>query len=98
MFASKAPVAGLDADTLPMVFFEVRQLLDLFMGWDFTTYLAEYSQQRNATYSRVTPNNAALLLDKLFEHEKRKSSKTKVVDKDRKKLIETILKQLRSLS
>jgi hypothetical protein len=65
VFASRAPVAGLDADTLPLVFAEVRQLLDLFMQWDFATYLAEYAQRStNGTYARVTPHNAALLLDK----------------------------------
>lgn len=31
VFASRAPVAGLDTDTLPLVFAELRQLLDLFI-------------------------------------------------------------------
>lgn len=63
LFASSRPVEGFDDATLPMTFAHIRQLLDLVMNEDWTTYLAERNQ-RSSRYVRVTSQSAATLLEK----------------------------------
>lgn len=77
VFTSRCPVPGFDQHTLPMTFSTLRwalilfcfviklfrQLLDLTMLPDWTTYFAEYGQE-SARYNRVQPQAAMLLLDK----------------------------------
>lgn len=41
----------------------VLQLLDLFMVWDWSTYLADYGQP-TSKYLRVNPSTALALLEK----------------------------------
>ena len=64
MFAAKEPIKGLEEGILVMCFSDLRQLLDLFNAWDWSTYFADYGQE-SSKYSRVRPQTALILLDKL---------------------------------
>ncbi|XP_061665696.1 exocyst complex component 6 isoform X6 [Syngnathoides biaculeatus] len=63
LFASSEPVPGFQGDTLQLAFIDLRQLLDLFMVWDWSTYLADYGQP-TSKYLRVNPSTALTLLEK----------------------------------
>ncbi|VDL77689.1 unnamed protein product [Nippostrongylus brasiliensis] len=65
MFTARCPVAGFDHNTLPMTFAHLRQLLELVMSNDWTSYLAEYGQE-TGTYVRVNAATATQLLEKYF--------------------------------
>ncbi|XP_073722785.1 exocyst complex component 6 isoform X4 [Misgurnus anguillicaudatus] len=64
LFASSEPVPGFQGDTLQLAFIDLRQLLDLFMVWDWSTYLADYGQP-TSKYLRVNPSTALALLEKV---------------------------------
>ncbi|KAK7919507.1 hypothetical protein WMY93_010791 [Mugilogobius chulae] len=102
LFASSEPVPGFQGDTLQLAFIDLRQLLDLFMVWDWSTYLADYGQP-NSKYLRVNPATALALLEKVHRGMKDTSKKNNIFsqfrknDRDKQKLIETVVKQLRSL-
>ncbi|XP_064631540.1 exocyst complex component 6B-like isoform X2 [Lineus longissimus] len=97
-YANSEPVRGL-RDTLLLAFADLRQLLDLFLIWDWSTYLADYGQP-NSKYVRVHPNIAITLLEKMRDADKKKNIFTslKQKEKDKRRLLETVLKQLRSLA
>ncbi|WKX95838.1 hypothetical protein Q1695_012353 [Nippostrongylus brasiliensis] len=97
MFTARCPVAGFDHNTLPMTFAHLRQLLELVMSNDWTSYLAEYGQE-TGTYVRVNAATATLLLEKMIEFEKKSAGFFGINKGDRKKLLDTIIRQLRSLS
>ncbi|CAJ0608267.1 unnamed protein product [Cylicocyclus nassatus] len=97
MFTARCPVPGFDHNTLPMTFAHLRQLLELVMSNDWTSYLAEYGQE-NGTYVRVSPATAAQLLEKIIEFEKKSTGFFGINKGDRKKLLDTIIRQLRALS
>ncbi|KAL3981604.1 Exocyst complex subunit Sec15-like family protein [Acanthocheilonema viteae] len=98
LFASQCPVAGLEDGTLAVTFASLRQLLDLVMKADWPTYLADYGKEESK-YSRVKASHAIVLLEKLIEFERKSSSFfAKGREKDRKKLLDTILRQLRALA
>ncbi|XP_077815376.1 exocyst complex component 6B isoform X15 [Macaca mulatta] len=63
-FARSGPVPGFQEDTLQLAFIDLRQLLDLFIQWDWSTYLADYGQP-NCKYLRVNPVTALTLLEKI---------------------------------
>uniref|UniRef100_A0A672PV96 Exocyst complex component 6-like n=1 Tax=Sinocyclocheilus grahami TaxID=75366 RepID=A0A672PV96_SINGR len=95
------PVPGFQGDTLQLAFIDLRQLLDLFMVWDWSTYLADYGQP-TSKYLRVNPSTALALLEKYVVM--KDTSKKNIIfsqfrknDRDKQKLIETVVKQLRSL-
>uniref|UniRef100_A0A8C5GBX3 Exocyst complex component n=1 Tax=Gouania willdenowi TaxID=441366 RepID=A0A8C5GBX3_GOUWI len=97
-FARAGPVAGFQGDTLLLAFSDLRQLLDLFTQWDWSSYLADYGKP-TCKYLRVNPHAALALLEKM-----RETSRKNVVfaqfrksDRDRHKLIDTVIKQLRNL-
>nr|XP_061810642.1 exocyst complex component 6B-like isoform X4 [Nerophis lumbriciformis] len=97
-FARAGPVAGFQGDTLLLAFSDLRQLLELFTQWDWSTYLADYGKA-SCKYLRVNPHAALALLEKL-----RESSRKNVVfvqfrktERDRQKLIDAVVKQLRNL-
>ncbi|XP_061769047.1 exocyst complex component 6B isoform X1 [Nerophis ophidion] len=97
-FARAGPVAGFQGDTLLLAFSDLRQLLELFTMWDWSSYLADYGKA-SCKYLRVNPHAALALLEKM-----RESSRKNVVfaqfrktDRDRQKLIDTIIKQLRNV-
>uniref|UniRef100_A0A672PV22 Exocyst complex component n=1 Tax=Sinocyclocheilus grahami TaxID=75366 RepID=A0A672PV22_SINGR len=92
------PVPGFQGDTLQLAFIDLRQLLDLFMVWDWSTYLADYGQP-TSKYLRVNPSTALALLEKMKDTSKKNIifSQFRKNDRDKQKLIETVVKQLRSL-
>ncbi|XP_072281151.1 exocyst complex component 6 isoform X3 [Pyxicephalus adspersus] len=98
LFASSDPVPGFQEDTLQLAFLDLRQLLDLFMIWDWSTYLADYGQP-NSKYLRVNPSTALILLEKMKDINKKNNifAQFRKNDRDRQKLIDTVVKQLRSL-
>ncbi|XP_012515181.1 PREDICTED: exocyst complex component 6 isoform X3 [Propithecus coquereli] len=98
LFASSEPVPGFQGDTLQLAFIDLRQLLDLFMVWDWSTYLADYGQPASK-YLRVNPNTALILLEKMKDTSKKNNifAQFRKNDRDKQKLIETVVKQLRSL-
>uniref|UniRef100_A0A8K9XDM8 Exocyst complex component n=1 Tax=Oncorhynchus mykiss TaxID=8022 RepID=A0A8K9XDM8_ONCMY len=98
LFASSEPVPGFQGDTLQLAFIDLRQLLDLFMVWDWSTYLADYGQP-TSKYLRVNPSTALALLEKMKDTSKKNTifSQFRKNDRDKQKLIETVVKQLRSL-
>uniref|UniRef100_A0A8D3D0L0 Exocyst complex component n=1 Tax=Scophthalmus maximus TaxID=52904 RepID=A0A8D3D0L0_SCOMX len=98
LFASSEPVPGFQGDTLQLAFIDLRQLLDLFMVWDWSTYLADYGQP-TCKYLRVNPATALALLEKMKDTSKKNNifSQFRKNDRDKQKLIETVVKQLRSL-
>uniref|UniRef100_UPI00398F7B32 exocyst complex component 6 isoform X4 n=1 Tax=Pristiophorus japonicus TaxID=55135 RepID=UPI00398F7B32 len=98
LFASSEPVPGFQGDTLQLAFIDLRQLLDLFMVWDWSTYLADYGQA-TSKYLRVNPSTALTLLEKMKDTNKKNNifSQFRKSDRDKQKLIETVVKQLRSL-
>ncbi|XP_076329497.1 exocyst complex component 6-like isoform X5 [Tachypleus tridentatus] len=61
MFANSEPVRGFEEGALQMCFADLRQLLDLFMTWDWSTYFHDYGQE-NSKYLRVNPQVAVVLL------------------------------------
>ncbi|XP_072662190.1 exocyst complex component 6 isoform X3 [Canis lupus baileyi] len=75
-----------------------KKLLDLFMVWDWSTYLADYGQPASK-YLRVNPNTALTLLEKMKDTSKKNNifAQFRKNDRDKQKLIETVVKQLRSL-
>ena len=78
----------------------LRQLLDLFLSWDWTTYFADFGKTENNKYQRVTPATALVLLDKLKEADKKSifgGLNLNQRDRDRVKLREVVHKQLKSL-
>lgn len=97
-FARAGPVAGFQGDTLLLAFSDLRQLLDLFTQWDWSTYLADYGKP-TCRYLRVNPHTALALLEKMREMSRKNNvfAQLRKTDRDRQKLIDTIIKQLRNL-
>ncbi|XP_026154258.1 exocyst complex component 6B isoform X2 [Mastacembelus armatus] len=97
-FARAGPVAGFQGDTLLLAFSDLRQLLDLFTQWDWSTYLADYGKS-TCKYLRVNPHTALALLEKMKEMSRKNNvfAQFRKTDRDRQKLIDTIIKQLRNL-
>uniref|UniRef100_A0A8C5MR18 Exocyst complex component n=1 Tax=Leptobrachium leishanense TaxID=445787 RepID=A0A8C5MR18_9ANUR len=98
LFASSDPVPGFQEDTLQLAFIDLRQLLDLFMVWDWSTYLADYGQP-SSKYLRVNPSTALILLEKMKESNKKNNifAQFRRNDRDKQKLLDAVVKQLRSL-
>ncbi|XP_046959749.1 exocyst complex component 6 [Vanessa cardui] len=97
-FAAGEPVGGLREGELLEQFAALRQLLDLVTGWDWACYLHDVGLGAGR-YALVPPRDAAALLDKLREAEQKSSvfSVLKKNERDRRKLLDTVLKQLRQL-
>ncbi|XP_028916297.1 exocyst complex component 6 isoform X1 [Ornithorhynchus anatinus] len=99
LFASSEPVPGFQGDTLQLAFIDLRQLLDLFMVWDWSTYLADYGQP-TSKYLRVNPSTALTILERMKDPYKKNNifAQFRKNDRDKQKLIETVVKQLRTLA
>jgi len=100
MFASSEPVPGMEEGVLVMCFLDLRQLLDLFVAWDWTTYFADFGKTDSSRYQRVQPATALVLLDKLKEADKKSmfgGINLNKKDRDKVKLREVVYKQLKSL-
>ncbi|XP_028166670.1 exocyst complex component 6 isoform X2 [Ostrinia furnacalis] len=97
-FAAGEPVPGLRDQELLEHFASLRQLLDLVNGWDWSSYLHDVGID-GGKYHLVTPRDAATLLEKLKEAEQKSSVFTvlKKNERDRRKLLDTVLKQLKQL-
>ncbi|XP_059159349.1 exocyst complex component 6B-like isoform X2 [Physella acuta] len=98
-FAASEPVPDSNDGTLQMAFTDLRQLLDLFINWDWSVYLADFGKQQSR-YLRVPRHTAISLLEKLNNGDKKKNNlfaSLKKNERDKKKLIETVLKQLKIL-
>lgn len=97
-FAASEPVPGFNDGTLLLAFADLRQLLDLFLNWDWSAYLADYGQAK-CKYVRVKPDVAISLLEKLNSGDKKKFvfASLKKNERDKKKLLDTVLKQLKGL-
>ncbi|XP_047667210.1 exocyst complex component 6B isoform X3 [Tachysurus fulvidraco] len=101
-FARAGPVPGFQGDTLLLAFIDLRQLLDLFTQWDWSTYLADYGRP-TCKYLRVSPHTALALLEKISRAMKDTSRKNNMFaqfrknERDKQKLIDTVVKQLRNL-
>ncbi|XP_053271527.1 exocyst complex component 6B [Pleuronectes platessa] len=74
------------------------QLLELFTEWDWSTYLADYGKS-TCKYLRVNPHTALVLLEKMKETSRKNNvfAQFRKTDRDRQKLIDTVIKQLRNL-
>ncbi|GJQ74258.1 hypothetical protein Trydic_g19159 [Trypoxylus dichotomus] len=97
-FAARGPVKDLQDDVLLSYFAKLREILDLITSWDWPTYFHDYGQE-TSKYKLVTPDVAITILEKLKEGDKRTMfSVLKKSERDKKKLLETVLKQLRQLS
>lgn len=97
-FAASEPVKGLQQDELLAYFAKLRELLDLFISWDWPTYFHDYAQDISR-YKNVRPDIAIILLEKLKEGDKKNIfTVLNKNERDKKKLLETVLKQLRQLS
>lgn len=98
LFAASDPVPGLKEYELSKYFAEVRQLLDLLMSEEWSTYLHDYGKPENK-YSLVSPATIIIVLEKLREADKKTMfSVLKKSERDKKKLLETVLKQLKQLA
>ncbi|KAM6346327.1 exocyst complex component 6B isoform 2-T2 [Podargus strigoides] len=97
-FARSGPVPGFQGDTLQLAFIDLRQLLDLFIQWDWSTYLADYGQP-TCKYLRVNPTTALTLLEKMRDTSRKNNvfAQFRKNERDKQKLIDTVAKQLRSL-
>ncbi|XP_013925018.1 PREDICTED: exocyst complex component 6B-like [Thamnophis sirtalis] len=97
-FARSGPVPGFQGDTLLLAFIDLRQLLDLFLQWDWSTYLADYGQP-TCKYLRVNPTTALALLEKMKDTSRKNSvfAQFRKNERDKQKLIEAVAKQLRIL-
>ncbi|XP_016102100.1 exocyst complex component 6B isoform X1 [Sinocyclocheilus grahami] len=97
-FARAGPVPGFQGDTLLLAFIDLRQLLDLFTQWDWSTYLADYGRP-TCKYLRVNPHTALALLEKMKDTSRKNNmfAPFRKNERDKQKLIDTVVKQLRSL-
>jgi exocyst complex component 6 len=98
LFAASDPVPGLKEGELSKYFTEIRQLLDLLILEEWSTYLHDYGKTENR-YSLVAPSTIIIILEKIREAEKKNMfTVLKKSERDKKKLLETVLKQLKQLA
>uniref|UniRef100_A0A673HPR7 Exocyst complex component n=1 Tax=Sinocyclocheilus rhinocerous TaxID=307959 RepID=A0A673HPR7_9TELE len=73
-------------------------LLDLFTQWDWSTYLADYGRP-TCKYLRVNPHTALALLEKMKDTSRKNNmfAQFRKNERDKQKLIDTVVKQLRNL-
>lgn len=98
VFAGTDPVPGLKDGEALRYFAEVRQLLDLLILEEWSTYLHDYGKTENR-YNLVQPSTIIIVLEKVREADKKTMfSVLKKSERDKKKLWETVLKQLKQLA
>ncbi|XP_073241272.1 exocyst complex component 6B-like [Porites lutea] len=95
-FVNSNPVEGISDGILQMTFMELRQLIDLLLNEDWSTYFADHGTT-TSKYSRVNPSVVIKLLEKMMDTGKKRMLAIKKADRERKKLNETILKRLKTL-
>lgn len=62
-YAASEPVKGLQEDAFLSYFVKLREILDLFISWDWPTYFHDYGKETNK-YKKVDPETAIILLEK----------------------------------
>ncbi|XP_062501842.1 exocyst complex component 6-like [Corticium candelabrum] len=98
-FAKTCPVQCSDPNMLQSAFEEIRQLVNLFMNMDWSSYVADYRNQYRSKYPRVKPKTIAAVLEKFKESEQKKSIFTfKRGERDRRRFLDTIIKRLHELA
>lgn len=99
LFAASDPVPGLREGDLSKYFAEIRQLLDLLISEDWSAYLHDFGKDENR-YSLVHPSTIIVVLEKLREADKKSmlSLMKSKSERDKKKLLETVLRQLKQLA
>ncbi|XP_055919345.1 exocyst complex component 6 [Eupeodes corollae] len=96
-FAASEPIVGLKEDELMKQFLHVRQLLDLLIMEEWSSYLHDYGKSENRYYM-VEPTTVVIILDKMREADKKTMfAVLKKSEREKKKLRETVQKQLKSL-
>lgn len=95
-FAASDPVPGLEEGVLLKYFAELRQMLDLLMAWDWSAYFHDFGQE-NSKYEYIKPSTAIIILEKLTDN-KNMFSVLKRSERDKKKLLDTVLRQLKQLA
>ncbi|CAG0888300.1 unnamed protein product [Cyprideis torosa] len=96
-YACSIRIDDVDPQSLMHCFTELRQILDLLTSWDWSTYFHDFGKD-DGKYSRVSPQVALQLLERLKGAEgKSVLVALKRSDRDRKKLWDTVHKQLRQL-
>lgn len=99
-FAGKASrmVPGLSEEELLRNFAKVRQLCNLLLDEEWSAYLHDYGKAENA-YSQVQPEHVIVVLEKIREADKKTMfAMVKKSERDKKKLVDTVLNQLRQLA
>lgn len=98
VFAGSDPVKGFHEGDLQMAFAELRQLCDLFLYEDYSTYISDMGKQQNK-YLRVTTATALIVVDKLREYDRNSKSVFALSalkgKNDKQKLRDTFAKNLR---
>lgn len=98
VFAGTDPVPGLKPDEASAYFAKVRQLLDLLILEEWSIYLHDYGKPENR-YNLVQPHSIIVVLEKVREADRKNVfSVLKKSERDKKKLWETVLKQLKQLA
>lgn len=98
VFAGTEPVPGLKDGEALRYFAEVRQLLDLLISEEWSAYLHDYGKSENR-YNLVQPSAIIVVLEKIREADKKTMfSVLKKSERDKKKLWETVLRQLKQLA
>lgn len=95
VFAGSEPVKGFKEGDLQMAFAELRQLCDLFIYEDYSKFMSDMGKQQNK-YLRVTTATALTVVDKLREHD-RKKTVFAIKKGDKQKLRDTFAKNLRQV-
>ncbi|KAL9890876.1 exocyst complex component Sec15 [Glossina fuscipes fuscipes] len=95
-FAESEPVPGIKEGELSKYFLKCRQLLDLLTMEEWATYLHDYGNKENR-YHLVHPQSIIIILEKIREADK-KTMFSVLRKNDKKKLLETVLKQLKHLA
>lgn len=95
VFAGSEPVRGFKEGDLQMAFAELRQLCDLFLYEDYSTFMCDMGKQQNR-YLRVTTATALIVVDKLREFD-RKKTVFALKKNDIQKLRDTFAKNLRQV-
>lgn len=96
VFAGSEPVKGFKEGDLQMAFAELRQLCDLFLYEDYSTYMSDMGKQQNK-YLRVTTMTALSVVDKLREYDRKKQTVFALKKNDKQKLRDTFAKNLRQV-
>lgn len=98
LFAAGDPVPGIKEGDLLKYFGTLRQLLDLLTLEEWSVYLHDYGKPDNR-YALVQPSTIIKVLEKIREADKKTMfSVLKRSERDKKRLQETVMKQLKQLA